>query len=147
MAVPARRLERTRPQPRPVRPVRAVPAPSTRRAPRRRGHRVPFLVFALFVTAAMVVALASAQALVAQGSFRKAELARQAELLEQEHGRLRLAAARLSSPERITRAAHRAGLVLPDEVEILAVDGSSDPRPPALPEATFALKDEPGGAG
>jgi len=151
MAVPARRLERApRPRPQAVRPPprRSAPArDARRRAPARRARRVPFLAFALLVVAAMVVGLASAQALVAQGSFRQAELARQAQALEEEHGRLRLAAARLSSPERVTRAARKAGLVIPGEVEILAVRGAGSPRPPALPEATFALKDEPGGAG
>ena len=155
MAVPARQLEpaprrraaprrrSVRPVPRSAHPARRAPA---RRAPSRRSRRFPFLVLSLLVTAAMVVALASAQAMVAQGSFRMAELSDQAQALEAEYDRLRFAAARLSSPERVTRAAREAGLVLPTEVELLAVGGTT-PRPPALPEATFALKDEPGGAG
>lgn len=120
MAVPARRLpERRRRGPRP--PARR--AASSRRPSPRRARRVPFLLFALVVVTATVLALASAQALVAQGSFRLAELSRQAEELQREQVRLRLKVARLSAPERVLRAARKAGLVLPQRVEIVAVRG------------------------
>jgi cell division protein FtsL len=71
------------------------------------------------MVAATVVGLVSAQALVAQDSFRVAVLSAQAKQLEARYGRLRLEVAELSSPDRIAAAARKAGLVLPEEVEIL----------------------------
>lgn len=152
MAVPARTLERPRPRPRPEAPRRRTRGSASRRSSpaagaRRRSRRVPFLVFALLVTTAMVVLVAAAQALVAQGAFRMSELEEKAVRLEQEYGRLRLDLARLSSPERVRRAALEAGLVLPGEVEILAIrmEDESGPRPPA--EETLALPGAGGGSG
>ncbi|HUG88288.1 MAG TPA: hypothetical protein VMP42_05935 [Actinomycetota bacterium] len=128
MAVAARRLEevaRRRPAARTRRP-----SPAGRRAPARhtRTRRLPFLLFALVVVSAMVLLLASAQALVAQSAFHIAELRDRVDRIENDHSRLRLDAARLSSPERIVRTARRAGLVLPDRVEILAVSGKGASR-------------------
>lgn len=105
------------------------------------------MVLALLVTTALVVLLAAAQALVAQGSFRMAELQRRVVELEQEHGRLRLEVAELSSPERVTRAAREAGLVLPGEVEILAVRTGRERKATTPPEATLALPRGFGGSG
>jgi hypothetical protein len=70
----------------------------------------------------LVMTLASAQAMVAQEAFRVADLTRSVERLEEGHGRLRLKVAELTSPQRLVRAAHRFGLVLPDRVEILQID-------------------------
>jgi len=128
MAVAARRLEevaRRRPAARTRRPT-----PAGRRASARhtRTRRLPFLLFALVVVSAMVLLLASAQALVAQSAFHIAELRDRVDRIENDHSRLRLDAARLSSPERIMRTARRAGLVLPDRVEILAVSGKGASR-------------------
>jgi cell division protein FtsL len=99
------------------------------------------------MVAATVVGLVSAQAMVAQDSFRIADLSAEAERLEGSYGRLRLEVAELSAPDRIVAAARKAGLVLPEEVEILrlpAVTGRSDESDvqggPAL-----ALKGVPGG--
>lgn len=146
MAVPARTLQ---PAPRrgPSTPARRPRSPATARRPASsRGRRVPFLVFALLVTTAMVVLVAAAQALVAQGAFRMSELEDKAVRLEQDYGRLRLEMARLSSPERVRRAARKAGLVLPGEVEILAVRmGDEGPTPPA--DETLALPEAAGGSG
>jgi cell division protein FtsB len=122
MAVPARKV-RTAPR----RP-RLVPVQSPRRvSPRRRSRSsrstrsVPFAILALLVTAVMVTALVAAQALVAQGSFRLAELAREARNLEARTGLLRARAAGLSDPARLEAAARRAGLVRADRVELLVV--------------------------
>lgn len=86
------------------------------------------MLFAGAVVTGMVLLLASAQALVAQSAFQISELQDRVELLEEEHGRLRVEAAHLASPERIMRAARKAGLVLPKEVEILAVRGRAAER-------------------
>ncbi len=146
MAVPARRLDvpsRGRSAPRWTRrpgrgegraaPRRPVAQP--RRA--RRASRLPFLLFSLAVLTAMILLLASAQVLVAQGSFRMAELTQRAEDLEQEYGRLRLRLARLSSPQRIVRAARESGLVLPEQLEILRVD--QDGAAPSAPRRAGTL--------
>lgn len=120
MAVPAEVIRVGRAKPR-LRPV-----PATREHVRSRtvSGRVPFVLFSLIVVAAMVVLLTIAETLVTQGSIRVAELERQAERLEDGYGRLRLRIAELSSPDRIVRAAERAGLVLPADVEILPIQGS-----------------------
>lgn len=112
MAVPAPKV----PKARPIAPVRrARPAPR----PIHRRRRVPFLLFSLLMVAATVVGLVSAQALVAQESFRIADLSAEADRLEASYGRLRLEVAELSAPDRIVEAARKAGLVLPEEVEVL----------------------------
>jgi cell division protein FtsL len=110
---------------------------------------VPFGLFALCVVAVMIVGLVAAQALVAQDSFRLAALARTAERLEEDYGRLRLRAAELSSPERIASAAKRAGLVLPHQVELISLPPVTGPeRGEDRPGdgGTLALKGVLGGA-
>jgi cell division protein FtsL len=116
MAVPARKVQQI-PRPRPA--LRAV-----RQSPRqvRSRRRTPFALLALAVVTALVMILASAQAMVAQEAFRVADLTRSVERLEEGHGRLRLKVAELTSPQRLVRAARRFGLVLPDRVEILQID-------------------------
>ena len=73
----------------------------------------------MVVVAGLVLALASAQVLVAQGSFRLSELSQRAERLEVEVDLLRLRSARMASPDRVAAAARKAGLRLPRRVEIL----------------------------
>jgi cell division protein FtsL len=162
MAVPATRVTPARPRtpPRPsrvpARPRSAAPAavprrlrpessPARRPAPRRR--RIPFLLFALLLVAATVVGLVSAQALVAQESFRIADLLAEADRLEASYGRLRLEVAELSAPDRIVEAARKAGLVLPEEVEVLrlpAIGGGSDNATQGA-DSVLALKGVLGG--
>ncbi len=140
MAVPARRLTPKLPADRGGGRV-----PRTR-MPIRRRRKVPFLLFSFLVVAATVVGLVSAQALVAQESFRITDLTAEAERLEADYGRLRLEVAELSSPDRIVTAARRAGLVLPEEVEILhlpATEVRTDSR--ANSGAVLALKGVLGG--
>lgn len=139
MAVPARHLDDL-PRRRPVRGTRrprpgarsparrTPPRPSPSSGSRPRSRVAPFALFAGAVVAAMVLLLASAQALVAQSAFRISELQDRVGRLEEEHGRLRGEAARLAAPERVMRAARKAGLVLPKEVEILAVRGRGAER-------------------
>jgi hypothetical protein len=122
VAVPERRIRQSPPRPRLV-PVDGSHR-SRRRSPRRRGRSrrsVPFAAFALVVTAAMVMLVVAAQALVAQGSFRLSELAREAGELEALTGTLGLKAAQLSDPGRIEAAARRGGLVLPERIELLVL--------------------------
>jgi cell division protein FtsL len=139
MSVPAGSLTPRLPAPQ-GEPVRRTQMPIR---PRR---KVPFLLFSFLVVAATVVGLVSAQALVAQGSFRVTDLAAEAESLEADYGRLRLEVAQLSSPDRIMTAARRAGLVLPEEVEILRLP-AAEVRPDARPSsgAVLALKGVLGG--
>ncbi|HEX9891640.1 MAG TPA: hypothetical protein VGB28_06215 [Actinomycetota bacterium] len=113
MAVAARRLEAAHPRIAVRRPAR------TRRRARSQG--VPFGLFALIAVAAVIVGLVAAQAIVAQDSFRLAELGRTAARLEEDYGRLRLEAAKLSSPERIATAARKAGLVVPEDVQMVSL--------------------------
>jgi cell division protein FtsL len=146
MAVPARRLPTGRPSDR--RRLESVPRRrSAAPRPTRRRRRVPFLLFSLVMVAATVVGLVSAQAMVAQDSFRIADLSAKAERLEGSYGRLRLEVAELSAPDRIVAAARKAGLVLPEEVEILRLpqvaDGSDDSDSEGGP--ALALKGVPGG--
>ncbi len=135
MAVPARQMQpasvpRRRPTPAPR------PAPSTRAGRRR----LPFMLVALLAVASMVVAVVIAQALVAQESFRLNALTQQAEVLEEGYGELRLQAAELSAPERIAEAARQAGLVLPEEVEVIRVPGIPDATiPEGQPGTTGSL--------
>ncbi|MGH2546047.1 MAG: hypothetical protein ACRDHJ_04130 [Actinomycetota bacterium] len=121
MAVAARRAEAL---PRPTRPPRPRRPTAVRRLPLRRGRRIPFLLVAGLVVAAMLIVLASAQAIVAQGAFQLSDLSDRAQQLEAEADRLRLRVARLSTPDRIAAAGRRAGLASPTQVEILG-----DPTP------------------
>ncbi|HVM11428.1 MAG TPA: hypothetical protein VM638_02990 [Actinomycetota bacterium] len=122
-------------------------AARTRARVATRARRIPFGVTALCLVALVILGLVAAQALVTQDSFRLAELARRAEALEADYGRLRLEAARLSSPDRIASAARRAGMVLPEQVELIrlpavAPAGSSEETTEL---GTFALKGVLGG--
>jgi hypothetical protein len=82
---------------------------------------VPFAALALLVTAAMVVLLVAAQALVAQGSFRLSSLSREATELAEGNLSLRARVAELSTLGRIESAARRGGLVLPERLELLVL--------------------------
>jgi cell division protein FtsL len=146
MAVPARRLRKGRPP----ESHRLVSVPRRRVAatgPVRRHRRVPFLLFSLVLVAATLVGLVSAQALVAQDSFRLADLSAEAERLEASYGRLRLEVAELSAPDRIVAAARKAGLVLPEEVEILRLPAIGSLHTDSAGESgpALALKGVPGG--
>jgi cell division protein FtsL len=62
------------------------------------------------VVGSLVTGVVSTQALVSQTSFKMEELNRRASELRNEHGRLRLAVAALTSPERLYLEALRLGL-------------------------------------
>lgn len=89
----------------PRRPALRVVTPK----PRRR-RRFPFLVASFVVVGSLVTAVVTTQALVSQTSFRMEELNREASELRNEHGRLMLSVAELSSPERVYHEALRLGL-------------------------------------
>lgn len=119
-----------------------------RKRRRSGGDRgVPFALFSLVVVGMMIVALASAQVLVAQTSLRASKLSERAEQLGAASDRLRLRLAELSSPDNISRAARHAGLVLPQEVQLLYVPapGSEHPTPPPATSGTLALEEASGG--
>lgn len=119
MAVPARRAsELVQPWRGPVVLPRRPPARAVRPRPRAR-RRLPFVLLSAILVAGLLLTLTSVQALVAQGAFRLSSLASQAEQLELESDFLRLRLARLTSPERLTAAARRSGLVPPERREIL----------------------------
>ena len=65
-----------------------------------------------------MVGIVSLQALVSQTSFRMQDLQIRAKALQQHYGEQTLIVARLSAPERIAAAAHRAGLQLPDPSQV-----------------------------
>jgi cell division protein FtsL len=71
----------------------------------------------------MVTGIVSLQAMVSQSSFRMGKLAAQAATLNAQYGQLKLSVAELSAPDRIAKEAHRIGLVLPQQVEIVTVPG------------------------
>ncbi len=123
MAVPARQVPATTRRRTPGRPgtrspVWPVPDPARVRPRRRPRRRLPFALFSLVMVGVLVLGLAGAQALVAQGSFRLGELSRRTERLEERAAELRLRAAELASPARIARAAGRLGMVLPDPEDL-----------------------------
>jgi cell division protein FtsL len=139
-----------RPRPRP----RAVPAPSprtgARRANARARRRTPFLLFSGLIVGGLVVALVSAQALVAQSSFRTEELSARIDALQRERGQLKLAVAELRSPKRLHDAAREQGLVLPDEIHLIKVsleEGVSGPGSGAGKAPAPNAPDEQGALG
>ena len=105
---PAEVLDRPRPKGAVVRPL-----------PRRRARRIPFGLVVAAVLTALLIVLAGAQAIVAQGAFRLSDLHDRAQRLEAEADRLRLRVARLSTPDRIAAVGRRAGLGRPTHVETL----------------------------
>jgi hypothetical protein len=117
VAVPARRARELAPARRPA--LRPVPAAKPTPAPRRRPRRIPFLLFATALVTGLLILLAGAQAIVAQGAFRLSELGERAERLEVDTDLLRLRVAELSTPDRIAEAGRRAGLVRAERVEVL----------------------------
>lgn len=113
MAVAAHRAsELAQPWRGPVVLPRRPPSSVARARPRR---RLPFVLLSAVLVAGLLLMLTSVQALVAQGAFRLSSLSIQAEQLELESDLLRLRVARLSSPERLTAAARRGGLVPPEQ--------------------------------
>jgi cell division protein FtsL len=119
---PARRTSRGS---RPKSPARRSTRTRSTGAARRRppGRRVPFLIASAFLVGALVLSVATLQALISQNSFRLRELSRRGAVLQESVGRLNLEVARLSSPGRIARMARRSGLQLPGEVHVLPIDG------------------------
>ncbi len=99
--------------------IRVASAPRTR--------RLSFLITSFVIVGVLVVAVASLQAVVSQGSFRMQELARHNLELQQDYGRLKLEVAELSSPGRIATEARRLGLHLPqpEDVRSLTVKRSA----------------------
>ena len=103
----------------PVRPpLRVVIGPQTRRTPRLRG----WLLLAVTVMIAFFLLIYSRIALD-RSAFVLDEIEQQTELQEARYWQLRLEAANLQAPDRITRLAHEMGMVYPDEVRTLEVGG------------------------
>jgi hypothetical protein len=80
---------------------------------------VPFLLLSALLVAGVLVLLTSAQALVAQDAFRLSALTARAERIRVDNTLLRLEVAELATPDRISEAGRRAGLVRPHRVVIL----------------------------
>ena len=130
-------------RPRPATPkLKPVPSPATRRPPSRRAvpasrpvpsplraRRRPlaFLVFATAVIGTLVLGLTALNAVMAQGSFRIADLSQRVDRLHRELERKQLDVARLSAPGRISRLAAGLGMVEPKprDVRVIHVRGTS----------------------
>jgi cell division protein FtsB len=89
-----------------------------------RPRRLPFVVASFLIVGALVVGVASVQAVVSQGSFRMQELTKRNAELQEEYGRLKLKVAELSAPGRIARQARRLGFHVPGSVSALPVKGA-----------------------
>lgn len=95
---------------------------------RRKQHRLGFAVFASALVASMVLGIVVLHALLAQQSFRLADVEREIDQLGAERLELLRAQATLSAPGRIADWAFRHGMRLPDDIRILrAPEGSGDP--------------------
>jgi cell division protein FtsL len=95
---------------------------------RRKQHRLGFAVFASAIVASMVLGIVVLHALLAQQSFRLADVEREIDQLGAERLELLRAQATLSAPGRIADWAFRHGMRLPDDIRILrAPEGSGDP--------------------
>jgi cell division protein FtsL len=104
-----------------------------------------FVIACCALVAPLVLGVVTLQTVVSQNAFRMRELSRQAVALQQDYKELRLEVAELSSPRRIAREAKRLGLLLPEQVHTLSVegnpgDGAADPQEPS-----FALESVVGG--
>ena len=103
----------------PVRPpLRVVIGPQTRRAPRLRG----WMLLAVTVLTAFFLLIYSRIALD-RSAFVLDEIEKKMELEEARYWELRLDAAHLQSPDRITRLARDMGMVFPDEVRTVEAPG------------------------
>lgn len=103
--------------------LRVVPPPPRKGRTGKPRSRALFVAFVVLSVAGIVFGLAAMNAVLAQGSFRMEELAKEQESLVRENGELRLAVADLSSAERIATEARRLGLILPESsaVEVVYV--------------------------
>jgi len=104
------------------------------------------LISAVLVVS-LVVAVVSAQALVAQTSFRMRDLTKRTAELRHAYDDLRLQVAHLSAPARIAEEANSRGLVLPDPSTVQSVQvrepaGSTVPAPPPSGYAVKRLTGE-----
>jgi len=105
-----------------------VVARSRRRA--RRGLR-GFLLLATVLVTASLVGLVSLQAILAQSSFRTAELQTQIGDLADRHGVLTSEVARLSAPGRVAAWAEAHGMRAADVGHIVIVTVPSDDASPS----------------
>jgi len=108
-------------------------------------------VFSSLVVGALVLGLTAFNAVLAQSSFRIADLSKRVQDLSQTYERLQLDAARLSSPGRVAKAARKLGMVLPQQVEVIHVriplqDPGTHPRDGGSARS-LALKAVVGGIG
>jgi hypothetical protein len=116
MAIPARTATQLE---RPARPRLAPVPPRGRPSRRRRLRWVPFLFLCAVLLVGVLLALTSAQALVAQDAFRLSALDAQAERIQVENDLLRVQVAELSTPDRIAAAGRAAGLARYRELVVL----------------------------
>jgi len=125
---PVRPATSSSPSPRRVPHRRANPAPRPVTPPRRARRRpLAFLVFASVLVGAMVLGLTSLNAVLAQGSFRIADLTKRVDKLQQDFERKQLEVAELTSPGRIAARGAALGMVLPEPKQVKVVHVSGPP--------------------
>jgi cell division protein FtsL len=78
-------------------------------------------VFASLLVSAMVLGLTALNAVLAQGSFRIADLNKRVDALQQAYERKQLEVAELTSPARIAARAAALGMVLPEPKQVKVV--------------------------
>ncbi len=85
------------------------------------------MILATVMVGTLLVAIVALQALASQASFSIQHLQAETQGLKLDYGELKLQVAELSSPERVAKAAHRMGYVLPTDVQTIVVKGLPSP--------------------
>ena len=111
----------------------SAPAPKAPRLRRVQAKRKPrsslaFWVFAASLLGLLILGLVSLNALLAQNSFRIAELTDRVDRLAQEHDERVLEVAQLSTPSRIIEQARFLGMDVPERTVVLRIAGPRGAR-------------------
>ena len=105
--------------------LRPVPRPRPRSAPKRRSG-LAFWVFSATLIGLLILGLVSLNALLAQNSFRIAELTDRVDRLQEAHDDRVLEAAQLGIASRITQEAEALGMEIPKRTVVLRIPGTRE---------------------